>query len=46
MIDPRQDLDHKLEGQPGLIKVNVRINIIIIILKPNLEVDVGQHLGH
>jgi hypothetical protein len=46
MIDPRQDLDHKLEGQPGLIKANVKITVIIIVLKPNLEVDVGQRLGH
>jgi hypothetical protein len=33
MIDPGQDLDQKLEGQPRLIKVNVRINVIIIVLK-------------
>jgi len=33
MIDPGQDLDQKLEGQPWLIKVNVRINVIIIVLK-------------
>jgi hypothetical protein len=46
MIDPRQDLDHELEGQPELIKVYVRINIIIEVLKTNLEVDVGQRLGH
>jgi len=35
------------EGQPGMIRVNIRINIVmIIVLKPNLGVDPGQDQGH
>jgi len=43
-VDSRQGA--MWEGQPGFIQVNIWITIVIIVLKPDLEVDFEKGSGH